>query len=145
MNRRNFLSMLSALPFVRGLSAPKPEPVIQREPPEIPAQGWPVEISIDGMPFRAQSISIEAELWEDHSPPWVRRGFTGRRDITVRGLEGWALPLRIGERMSLCVMKPEKFEFKHPCMLVSRRETIEDEGLLVTRLEFIAESRGSGA
>jgi hypothetical protein len=129
--------MLSGLPFVRGLASSGTTTPLEAVLENRPTEDWPVEISIDGQPYSARRFNIENELWEDHSGPWVGRGYTGRQSITIQGLDGWVLPLRVGGRVSLRLLKP--WEADWICMLLSRREDVEDEGRLVTHLEFISD------
>lgn len=142
MNRRNFLSMLSALPFVRGLRPSSPEPAIPVEPQEnpVPPNDWliPIEFSVDGRIYHAKSYHIESEIWEDWSRPMVRRGTTGRQTIRLRSIPGWGLPLRVCDRVDLRFLQP--FQHAWMCMLISRHEDSGHEGL-VTHLEFIADRR----
>lgn len=138
MNRRNFLGMLSALPFVRGLKPSSPEPSVPVEPTETPVEGWPVEFSVDGQVYSAKTLHVESELWEDWSRPMARRGMTGRQTIRFRGLKGWDLPFRVCDIVELRLLKPA--EVAWTCMLISRHEDSDEQGR-VTHVEFIADRR----
>jgi hypothetical protein len=63
-----------------------------------------------------------------------------RLEIRVQGIDGWLLPLQIGDRISLRMLKPEEFYWSWACMLVGLTEDVEG-GQRVTHLEFISESR----